>query len=183
MRWLANLMLLGVLGDTSITQKPPGTLAPLEFLVGSCWKGTFPDGKKTDEHCFEWVFDRKFIRDRHVVEGGEPYRGESIFGYDATAKKPAFWYWNSDGLVTVGTMEYRGASIVFPERYTGPDGEVVMEAVWTRKGNDAYHVDQRRKKGEGWETLWTMTLTRGRKSAEGSRPSPQHPKPSDSGDS
>src|SRR4051812_23935066 len=73
---------------------------PLEFLVGSCWTGTFPDGKATDEHCFEWVFDHKFIRDRHVVgsgEGGGRYQGESLFGWSDKEQRVAFWYWNSNG--------------------------------------------------------------------------------------
>lgn len=32
---------------------------PLAFLVGHCWKGTFPGGKQTDEHCFSWIYDGK----------------------------------------------------------------------------------------------------------------------------
>src|SRR4051812_49896955 len=55
---------------------------PLEFLVGSCWTGTFPDGKQTDTHCFEWLYDRHFIRVRHVVRGGPPYEGESTYRVD-----------------------------------------------------------------------------------------------------
>src|SRR5512144_1524092 len=72
----------------------PSPFAPLEFLVGSCWVGTFPDGKQTDEHCFEWVFDRKFIRDRHTVRGGAPYEGESLYSWDAKANRIAFSYWS-----------------------------------------------------------------------------------------
>ena len=77
------------------TQQPqPPDFRPLEFVVGSCWVGTFPDGKATDEHCFEWVYDRKFIRDRHVVRNGEaPYAGEALYGWDPKAKRLAFWYW------------------------------------------------------------------------------------------
>src|SRR3954453_2757084 len=76
----------------------------LEFLVGSCWIGTFPDGKATDEHCFEWVYDRMFIRDKHVVRGGPPYEGESLYRWDPVAKRIAYWYWSSPGLVVTGTL-------------------------------------------------------------------------------
>jgi hypothetical protein len=163
MRWLAAVLLAGTLQGDSTPRpgaEPGATLAPLEFLVGSCWKGTFPDGRKTDEHCFEWMLGRRFIRDRHVVEGGEPYRGESVLGWDTSAKRMGFWYWNSDGLVTVGSIEYRDGGVVFPERYTGPEGEVELEAIWSRRGKDAYHVLQRRRTPKGWETLWTMELRR-----------------------
>jgi hypothetical protein len=54
---------------------------PLAFLAGHCWKGSFPGGKQTDEHCFTWIYEGKFLRDRHTVHGeGQPDSlGESIF--------------------------------------------------------------------------------------------------------
>ena len=79
-------------------------------MVGDCWVGTFPDGKATDEHCFEWVYDRKFIRDRHVVRNGEaPYFGEALYGWDAKEKRLAFWYWNS--VTELGLIRTRGSII------------------------------------------------------------------------
>ncbi len=44
----------------------------------------------TDEYCFEWVFDRKFVRDKHVVRGGEPYEGESLYVWDLKTKRISF---------------------------------------------------------------------------------------------
>jgi hypothetical protein len=44
-------------------------LTPLAFLAGSCWKGEFAEGGSFDRHCFEWAYDGKFLRDRHVVTG------------------------------------------------------------------------------------------------------------------
>jgi hypothetical protein len=180
MHWLAGALLLGMLhhstrpGPAPATPAPPdsaaaadsatppGALAPLAFVVGSCWKGTFPDGRKTDEHCYEWMFDQKFIRDRHVVEGnGEPpYRGETIFAWDAAAKRTGYWYWSSEGFLLTGAVEFREDRIVFPGHLTGPQGEVELEAIWTRRGADAYHVVQRQRTAKGWSELWTMDLTR-----------------------
>ena len=56
-------------GWSAAAQAPEASspLAPLAFLAGHCWKGPFPDGKRHDEHCFEWFYDGKFLRDRHVV--------------------------------------------------------------------------------------------------------------------
>ena len=136
---------------------------PLEFLVGDCWVGTFPDGKQTDEHCFEWVYDRKFIRDRHVVRNGKaPYAGETLYGWDAKAKRLAFWYWNSDGEVMVGTVEYRGDSITFPTRYETDKGTIELRATWTRTGPDSYRVEHSQRAGEAWKPLWGMELRRKR---------------------
>ena len=141
---------------------PAAHFAPMEFLVGSCWVGTFPDGKQTDEHCFEWLHDRKLIRDRHVVRGGRPYEGESIYAWDPKARRLHFAYWSSAGQLTTGHVEPGAEGLVFPERYTTPKGEVEMRAVWTRTGPDGYRVVQRQRADSGWVTLWTMELARKR---------------------
>jgi hypothetical protein len=165
MRFHTSLAALAVSSALSLFDaRPTGPdFQPLEFLVGSCWSGTFPDGKQTDEHCFEWVFDRKFIRDRHVVRNGKaPYAGETIYGWDAKQKQMAYWYWNSKGEVITGTVEYQGGTIVFPTRYETEKGTVEMRAMWTRTGPDSYRVDQSRREGEAWRRLWVMELKRKR---------------------
>ena len=134
---------------------------PLEFLVGHCWIGTFPNGKQTDEHCFEWVFDRKFIRDHHAVRDvaspAAKYQGETLYGWDAMEKHLAYWYWNSDGQMITGTVAYEGNDIVFPGRYDTPKGPVDLKAVWTPLV-DGYRVSQSQRAGSEWTPLWTMTL-------------------------
>jgi hypothetical protein len=142
-------------------QRTTPDFRPLEFLVGHCWVGTFPDGKATDEHCFEWVFDRKFIRDRHVVRNGAaPYAGETLYGWDSEKKRLGFWYWNSEGEVLIGAVEYRPGSIVFPTRHVTDKGTVELRATWTRRGEDSYRVEQSQRAGEVWKPLWTMELKR-----------------------
>ena len=134
---------------------------PLEFLVGHCWVGAFPDHKATDEHCFEWVFDRKFIRDRHVVRNGDsPYAGETLYGWDAEKKRLGFWYWNSEGEVIVGAVEYRPDSIVFPTKHVTDKGTMELRATWTRTSERSYRVEQSQRAGEAWKPLWTMELKR-----------------------
>ena len=86
----------GMMADAAVDAAPaaPSTPAepatayqPLAFLVGHCWKGTFPDGRSTDEHCFSWIYGGKFVRDEHVVHRtGQPDGfGESIYLWDAGA--------------------------------------------------------------------------------------------------
>jgi hypothetical protein len=143
------------------TQAKTPDFRPMEFLVGSCWVGTFPDGKATDQHCFEWVFDRKFIRDRHVVQNGKaPYEGETIYGWDAQAKRLGFWYWNSQGDVMIGAVEYHPDSIVFPVRMETEKGPMEIRAIWTRTGPDSYRVEQAMRAGDAWKPLWAMQLKR-----------------------
>jgi len=77
----AAAILLAGMAMAAPAEAPPAPYQPLAFLVGHCWKGTFPDGKATDEHCFSWIYGGKFVRDEHVVHRGEGHAdglGESI---------------------------------------------------------------------------------------------------------
>ena len=147
-----------------VPQPPRPDFSPLEFLVGHCWLGTFPDGKQTDEHCFEWVYDRHFIRDRHVVRGGPPYEGETIYRWDAATQKIAYWYWSTGGMVVTGTLEPSSEGLVFPSRFDTPKGSVELKAVWTRLGDDRYRVSQSQRAGgeSEFKPLWTMEMKRQR---------------------
>lgn len=161
--------LLPSLAVTAITAAPPNfpgptpDFRPLQFLVGHCWVGAFPDGRATDEHCFEWVFDRKFIRDRHLVRGrAAPYEGETLYGWDARAARITWWYWNSDGDVLTGTVDVTPHGLVFPTRLETPQGPVELRATWIRTGPDTYRVDQAKRDGDRWAPLWTMEFRRTR---------------------
>ena len=136
-------------------------LRPLEFLVGSCWTGTFPGGKSTDTHCFEPVFAGTFIRDRHVVRGGkQPYEGETIYGWDPRQKKVIYTYWASDGAISTGSMERVQGGLMFPESYAGDRGGVTMRNVWTITGPDSYDVVVSQLKDGAWREMWRMTMRR-----------------------
>jgi hypothetical protein len=166
-RFTALLLLLPIRGVLAQEAKPAErpNFAPLEFLVGSCWVGTFPDGKQTDEHCFEWVFDKKFIRDRHVVRGGaEPYQGETIYRWDPVTKQIAYTYWASNGLVITGTAEGTPDGVVFPSRYSTAKGDVEIKALWRRTGADGYRTSQsQRAAGDSaWKPMWAMEFKRKR---------------------
>ena len=80
MRKLIALVLLLPLVATLAAADVQSAYQPLAFLAGHCWKGSFPGGHRTDEHCFSWIYDGKFLRDRHTVrsEGQPDALGESI---------------------------------------------------------------------------------------------------------
>ena len=144
-------------------------LEPLAFLAGHCWGGPFPDGKATDEHCFEWVYDGRFLRDRHIVRGGKkPYRGETLYYWDATGKAITYVYFNSDGGVSRGTATAEGDTLVFPsERHTFEGGATVeYGTTWKREGDDRYVAITRELKDGQWREAWRVNFKRARPVSE-----------------
>jgi len=158
---LMPALLAGHLQEKTTALREP--LRPLQFLVGSCWTGTFPDGKKTDTHCFESVFGGHFVRDRHTVRGGAtPYEGETIYAWDAKQRKVVYTYWASDGGISTGTMEPDKSEIVFPEAYASDGARTTMKNVWVRRGEDVYDVYVAQWKDGQWREMWRMTMRRDR---------------------
>ncbi len=122
----------------------PGPYQPLAFLVGHCWKGTFPASPVTDEHCFSWIYDGKFVRDEHVVHrgAGQPdNRGESIYVWDGAAQELQYLYIESAGGFSRGTVATDGDALVFPPtRYTESGETQTYRSRWQPAGQSAYDV-------------------------------------------
>lgn len=160
-----TIVALLVLVNPSVTAQPPQVMNPLrafEFLAGSCWEGRFPNRAATDEHCFEWLHEGKFLRDRHTVRGDPtPYSGETTYVWDANAGHIAYWYIASNGSFSTGSAEASGDSILFPESYVSSSGAVMeILSTWTRTGRDSYHIRVTRKSDTGEEELWSMEMKR-----------------------
>ena len=123
-------------------------LAPLQFLVGWCWSGEFPDGKRVDTHCYESMYSGAHLRDRHVVTGGPSlYQGETIYSWNKAGNRVSYVYWNSYGGVSQGTMTQEQNAIRFPdESYTGTDGKsVTISTLWeniTADGYDSVSIEE-----------------------------------------
>jgi hypothetical protein len=138
-------------------------LAPLAFVTGSCWRGTFPDGRRTDTHCFAPIYGGAFVRDTHVVEGAPaPYSGETLYRWDAEVGRIAYDYYASDGSHSAGTVSPAANGLGFPEEaHRAPGGsETFIRSSWTRDGPDAYVVLAERREGEAWRPLWRMRMVR-----------------------
>ena len=137
-------------------------LQPLAFLVGSCWRATFPNSASTDTHCYTAMLGGRYIRDHHVVEGGPaPYSGESIYRWDPQARRIRYDYYASDGGTSGGFADPTPAGIDFPEEtYVGGDGQtMVLRTVQTGTG-EAYSRTTSARQGETWREMWTMRFTR-----------------------
>lgn len=123
---------------------PGSKLAPLDFLVGHCWRGEFAKTAEQDTHCFEAVYGGAHVRDRHEVagKGGAVYRGESLYSWDPDRKAIGYVYWNSLGGISRGAMTSTPDSLVFEnEAHTRADGtKASFTTTWRRKGEGAYEV-------------------------------------------
>ena len=148
-------------------QAPPQTLIPelqpLGFVAGSCWRGTFPDGRRADTHCFTPIYGGAFIRDVHVVEGAPmPYSGETLYRWDRGLGRIEYDYYASDGSHSSGAAGPAANGLMFPEEaHRAPDGgEMLIRSSWTRDGDDAYVVLAERLQDEVWHKLWEMRMIR-----------------------
>ena len=124
-------------------ETPTAPFQPLEYLIGHCWKGTLPNGKQTDEHCFSWIYDKKFVRDVHVVKGGgQPdHSGESIYRWNADSKTVEYLYIESDGGSSRGTVSSEGNALVFPPTSYVEDGKTLTyRSRWVHSTDDTYDV-------------------------------------------
>jgi hypothetical protein len=153
------------LGWSAQAQAPAATspLAPLAFLAGHCWKGPFPDGKRHDEHCFEWFYDGQFLRDRHVVTGDDRgYAGETIYYWDASARQVQYIYFTATGGVSRGNMRPDDGVLRFPEeRFVGAGGkEEVYRSTWLPGGADAYDTLVETLLDGKWVEAWRIRMQR-----------------------
>ena len=160
MKSLFLLLAIVFAGAAGAADTPP-PLAPLSFWAGHCFKGAFPDGKQTDEHCFTWVFEGSVLRDRHVVRNpGRPdYIGETVYFWDPDAKKIAFFYYENAGGISTGTVDPTADGMVVPSaRYSAPGEAMTYRVRWTKQGGDAYEAFSEAQNGDKWVTMFKMTL-------------------------
>lgn len=117
-------------------------LEPMAFLVGHCWRGEFPNGS-ADTHCFEPVYNGRFIRDRHeVTDGARPYAGETIYGWNAAAGRVEYTYWTLPGGISRGSMTAREGMLDFgDELHRDRTGrEIRIGTTWRRIDDTSYEV-------------------------------------------
>jgi hypothetical protein len=161
-RRLAALALTCLAASASAAE-PPELLKPMAFLAGHCWMGTFVDGKKTDEHCFSWLYDGLALRDTHTVRAsGKPdFTGESTYYVDSVVHHIEFLYIESSGGVSRGTVEGQPDALLFPDARYVSDGEtLVYRARWTRQGDQAYEVWSEAQTPKGWATMFKLVMRR-----------------------
>ncbi len=146
----------------AIAQQQNAVMQPFTFVAGFCWRGTFPDGRRTDTHCFSPIYSGSYMMDRHVVEGAPtPYSGETLFRRDVMARRVGFTYRASDGSVTQGHAVPIEGGLSFPEEHRAADGTVSpIRTIWMRDGADAYNVTSEMQRDGAWRLMFRMRMER-----------------------
>ena len=159
---MRTLLLLALLSPLTLHAEPSAHFAPQAFLAGACWKGTFPDGKRTDEHCYEWVFGRQFMRDRHTVKGGEaPYAGETIYYWDGESRLVNYLYFNVLGGHSRGTVTPADGVLYFPEENTATARRSRFTAASGGATATTLMSSYRRSRCPGgWKEAWRIRMQR-----------------------
>jgi hypothetical protein len=149
MKPMQKLLITGTAALSSVAaavaaQAPVAGYQPLAYLVGHCWRGTFPGGTVSDEHCFSWVYGGKFVRDQHAVhhsDGKPDELGESIYVWDGAARQLQYLYIESAGGFSRGTVASEGDALIFPATpYVEKGVTQTYRSSWRRVGEDAYEV-------------------------------------------
>jgi hypothetical protein len=158
-----SLAWLLLLAPALVDAEPIAAFKPMAFLAGHCWRGQFTDGKRTDEHCFQWLYDGRALRDTHTVRApGQPdYVGETTYYFDSVAQRIDWLYIENAGGISRGTVQSEGSALVFPPTDYIGDGQTMTYRVrWTPMSKDAYEAWSENKTPTGWSTMFKMTLTR-----------------------
>ena len=156
------LILLIALPSVAIAAPVEG-LKPMAFLAGHCWKGEFPGGKQTDEHCFAWLYDGRALRDTHTVRTPDApdYVGETTYLWNPVTRRVEYLYFENMGGMSRGTMESTAEALVFPAaQYIADNETMTYRARWTRLDDVSYEAWSEAQGKEGWTTMFRMTLRR-----------------------
>ena len=129
--------------------------------VGSCWVGTFPDGKTRHTHCYTAQFGH-FIRGTAAlsVEGTDKFSGDSVFAWDPNERRIVYYLWASDGSHSSHEARYAGQELAFPIQSRKEPGKVAYRSVWRRIDADSFEVRREVPDGAGWKTELTVVYRR-----------------------
>ena len=161
MRSIAAALLLFAAGSASAA--PIEALKPMAFLADHCWKGQFADGLQTDEHCFQWLYEDRALRDTHTVHAPNrpDYIGETTYYWDSAAKRVEWIYIENLGGISRGTVESAGGALVFPPTQYIGDGQAMTYRVrWTPRGSDGYEAWSEAQTKDGWSTMFKLDMKR-----------------------
>jgi hypothetical protein len=153
----------GCLVPALAAASPAANYEPMKFLADHCWKGTFPDGHQTDEHCFTWVYGGRFLRDRHTVhDPGHPdYLGETTYLWNPTTGQIEYLYIESQGGFSRGTVSTDNNMLVFPATSDIEDGKTqTYRSRWQRAGSSAYDVVTEFQSGDSWVPGFKVHMTK-----------------------
>ena len=180
MRTRRVVLLIGMAVACAARAQAPVAPAPAAFgwfgeLAGTCWTGTFPDGKTVHRHCYTRQFDR-FMRGTAVLSAtrdGElrpMFSGDSVYAWDAAGPRIVYYLWGSDGQHRQLEARYEGDELTFPVPARDDPSKVAFRSVWKRIDADTLEVRRERPAAEkGWREELKVTYRRSPGPPEGGR--------------
>ena len=160
---LAGVLVSAGAFSGSAAAAPIEPLQPMAFLAGHCWKGDFPGGKQTDEHCFSWLYDGKALRDTHTVRTPRrpDYVGETTYYWDSAARRVEYIYIENLGGISRGNMQSTPEALVFPATQYVAEGQAMTYRVrWTRLSDTSYEAWSEMQGKDGWTTMFKLMMNR-----------------------
>ena len=126
-------------------RRPPlrAELEPLRFLARPLLARRDQERRRATRIASSSVFGGQHVRDRHEVNGGAPYRGETLYSWDGAAKRVDYVYWNSSGGVSRGHDGGDAEALDFgDETYTGAGRarDHDLDRLAARSTSDAYEA-------------------------------------------
>jgi hypothetical protein len=143
--------------------QPVEGLKAMTFLAGHCWKGDFPGNKQNDEHCFQWLYGGKALRDTHTVRTPKrpDYVGETTYYWDSESKRVEYLYIENLGGISRGTMESTPGALVFPPtQYIAGGQSMTYRVRWTLIDDSSYEAWSEKQDKDAWVTMFKVTMKR-----------------------
>jgi hypothetical protein len=154
MKWIKILQVVTLIGggacamlhaQTQTSTPPPAALEPIAFLTTHEWDAKLPDspdGKKRKIHArFNWAPGHQAIRiSNEMVTDGKaiPYI-EGLYAWDPQQRVIVFWYVDSKGGLTRGTLKMDDGKLVHEFQEIEADGKTAdYVARVTPHGNEAW---------------------------------------------
>ena len=132
--------------------------APVARLAGRCFAAQLGSDTR-DVHCYEWTIQDRFLRDRHRLTGPRGvYEGETLYGWDSRTQTLRYWYFNSLGGVSEGTVEQRDGEWWFLETYRGAKEPMKLRSVLRWGDGEGYSVVTEALREGEWQHFSSMSF-------------------------
>ena len=162
----AMLLAVSALAAPVAPTAQPATDNPygwMDELAGHCWSATHPDGTR-DTQCYTLQYNRFLRGTIEIVAPASgpsrpPYRGDSVFLWDAARSEIAFHYWSNAGNVGAVTGRVEGETLVFPNPGRGSNAPPTR-TVWTRIDANSFRVAVQRQTAGDWADEVSLVYTR-----------------------